>query len=198
MPNAEMPTTKSTIDGKYVVLMLLVLAAVVISGIHLALEVTEDETIASSESATTEQTDIIESEDTSATEPATTPASDEPEFASLLVKKPYYTIPFGAAEVEAYYTQVENATSLDGSSPSVTCSALVVVDGPEALMKSLDEARFGNPPTVIIGSDISNWTGINNSTKNNPAKLLVTLGTMFEGEAVGCMSVVFDTFTAIE
>jgi len=128
----------------------------------------------------------------------TAPAVEEPKFASLLEKESYYSLPFGAAEVEAYYTKVEKATTLDDSGPMVTCSALVVVDGPKMLMNSLEEARFGTPPTIVIGSEDSHWTGVNESTKENPAKLLVTLGSMFEGEAVGCIPVVFDTFTVIE
>jgi hypothetical protein len=189
MPNEQMPVAKTPTDVKHVMLVLLVLAAVVISSVNLALSLSKDQET----SATNTESEALLTNSL-----ADEPATEEPEYASLLEKKQYYSLPFGAAEVEAYYTKIEKATTLDDSGPTVTCSALVVADGPKMLMDSLKEARFGTPPTVVIGSEDSNWTGVNESTKANPVKLLVTLGSMFEGEAVGCMSVVFDSFTTIE
>lgn len=119
-------------------------------------------------------------------------------YINLLEKNDLYSLPVGAAEISAYYTTVEKETTLDGSEPPVTCSALVVLDGPEILMDALTEKRYGNPPTVVIGSADSSWTGINTSTKNNPVKLLVTTNSMFEGEAIGCMSTTFKSFVVVE
>lgn len=189
MPTGQIPSSNPKTDMKHAILIVLVLLGVVVSSVNLALQLSKKQ---STEDNTT--TNVGELNEKS---PAA-PAVEQPKFANLLEKKPYYSLPFGAAEVEAYYTKVEKATTLDDSGPMVTCSALVVVDGPKMLMNSLEEARFGTPPTIVIGSEDSHWTGVNESTKENPAKLLVTLGSMFEGEAVDCMSVVFDTFTVIE
>lgn len=122
----------------------------------------------------------------------------EETYANLLEKNELYRLPVGAAEISAYYTTVEEGTTLDDSGPTVTCSALVVVDGPEILMEALSEERYGMPPTVVIGSGDSNWAGINDSSKSNPAKLLVTLNSMFEGDHVGCMSTTFNSFVVVE
>lgn len=116
-------------------------------------------------------------------------------FGSLLYEKKGYNLPFGAAEIEGYYTTVARATSLDNSTPDVTCSAFVVTDGPSLLLNSLKGARFGTPPTAVIGSKDSNWVNINKSTKDNPIKLLVTLNPVFEGELIGCMSWPFASIT---
>ncbi len=123
----------------------------------------------------------------------------EPEkYTDLLEETSNNHLPSGAAEISAFYTTVEKETSLDGSEPPVTCSALVVLDGPKMLMDALTEERYSNPPTVVIGSADSSWTGINTSTKNNPVKLLVTTNSMFEGEAIGCMSATFNSFVVVE
>jgi hypothetical protein len=132
----------------------------------------------------------------SPTEEVTTNA--KPEFGSLLYEKQYYDLPFGAAEVEGYYTTVEQATSLDGSTPDLTCSAFVVTDGPSLLLNSLKGDRFGTPPTAVIGSKDSNWGKINASTSESPIKILVTLNPVFEGELIGCMSWPFSSITEIE
>ena len=133
---------------------------------------------------------------TSPVEEVTTNA--KPEFGSLLYEKQYYDLPFGAAEIEGYYTTVERATSLDDSTPNVTCSAFVVTNGPAVLLKSLTGERFGTPPTAVLGSKDSNWGKINASTKENPIKVLVTLNPVFEGELIGCMAWPFGSFIEIE
>lgn len=120
------------------------------------------------------------------------------EFASLLYDKTNYSLPFGSAEIEAYYTTVEKPTSLDNSTPMVTCSALVIVDGPDKLMDALTEDMFGAPPTVVIGSGTSSWNDIDDSTEEKPIKIFVTLDPTFEGELIGCMKWPFNTFVAVE
>jgi hypothetical protein len=126
-------------------------------------------------------------------------ANKEPEkYRDLLEEAGSNHLPSGAAEISAYYTTIEKETSLDGSEPNVTCSALVVLDGPKMLMDALTEEKYNNPPTVVIGSANSSWTGINTSTKNNPVKLLVTTNSMFEGDTTGCMSATFSSFIAVE
>lgn len=189
MPTEQTNSSNPRIDTKHATLIIFVLIGIIVSSVSLGLQLTWKQSLVEDAAADTEEL---------SNESPTLPAPEEPEFTGLLEKKSYYSLPFGAAEIEAYYTKVEKATTLDDSGPTVTCSALVIVDGPKMLMDSLKETKFGTPPTVIIGSEDSNWTGINESTKSNPVKLLVTLGSMFEGEAVGCMSVVFDTLTVIE
>jgi hypothetical protein len=125
-------------------------------------------------------------------------SSTKPEFGSLLLQKKFYTLPFGAAEIEGYYTTAERATSLDGSTPKVTCSAFVVTGGPSDLLNSLKGETFGIPPTTVLGSKDSNWGDINKSTKDNPIKLLITMNPVFEGELIGCMPWPFSSFTEIE
>jgi len=122
----------------------------------------------------------------------------EPEFGSLLYEKKYYSLPFGAAEVEGYYTTVERETSLDYSTPTVTCSAFVVTDGPSLLLNALKGDIYGTPPTAVIGSEDSYYGDISASTKENPIKILVTLNPMFEGELTGCTSWPFDSIIEIE
>ena len=118
----------------------------------------------------------------------------EPEFASLLYDKENYNLPFGAAEIRGYYTTVERPTSLDDSTPDVTCSAFVVTDGPAQLLDALKGDMYGTPPTAVIGSANSYWGNINKSTKENHIKILVTLNPLFEGELIGCMAWPFDSF----
>ncbi len=129
------------------------------------------------------------------------PEENEPvdtKFESLLYEKEYDDLPFGAAEVEGYYTTVKRATSLDNSTPQDTCSAFVVTDGPDQLLNALDGDFYGNPPTVVIGSEDSHWGAINDSTKENPIKILATLNPLFEGELIGCMAWPFDSIIEIE
>lgn len=121
---------------------------------------------------------------------------DEPQ--NLLYKKPGYQLPFGSAIVEGYYTTVERPTSLDNSTPSATCSAFVVTDGPALLLSALTGEMYGIPPTVVLGSKDSSWGVINASTKEKPIQILVTLNPVFEGELIGCMSWPFSSFTEIE
>lgn len=128
----------------------------------------------------------------------TTEDQNQTDFSNLLLKKENYSLPFGAAEIEAYYTTVEKPTSLDGSTPKKTCAALVITDGPETLMNSLTVEQFGNPPTIVLGSVDSVWNGISESTKNSPVKILVTMNPTFEGELIGCMSWPFNSWTVIE
>lgn len=125
--------------------------------------------------------------DEETTEPEVEEEEVEPEFGSLLYEKENYSLPFGSAEVEGYYTTVEKATSLDNSTPTVTCSAFVVTDGPSLLLDALTAERFGTPPTVVIGSEDSVWRDINTSTKENPVKIFVTMNPTFEGALIGCM-----------
>ncbi len=199
MPTTKVPAAKTTTDTKYAGLVFLVLAAVIISGLNLAWSMSKDQDARHENNAIAPTTTTPTSGQpvtNNNTPPTPTP---EPEFASLLEKKPQYPLPFGAAEIEAYYTKIERGTTLDESGPKVTCSALVVVDGPELLMKSLADSKFfGTPLTVVVGSGDSVWTGVNDSTKENPVKLLVTVGSAFEGEAVGCTSVTFNTFIPVE
>ena len=122
----------------------------------------------------------------------------EPEFVDLLYEKSEYRLPFGAAEIEGYYTTVERETSLDDSTPDVTCSAFVVTDGPSLLLEALKGDMFGTPPTVVIGSGDSYFGNINTNTKENPTRILVTLNPTFEGEIIGCMSWPFSSFVEIE
>lgn len=124
-------------------------------------------------------------------------APSESEFTDLLYDNPGYRLPFaGAAIIEGYYATVERPTSLDGSTPDITCSGFVVTDGPARLLEALktDKAMYGTPPTVVLGSKDSHWGNINASTKENPIKILVTLNSMFEGEVIGCMSWPFSSF----
>lgn len=131
----------------------------------------------------------------------TMPEENEPvdaEFSSLLYEKENYNLPFGAAEIEGYYTTVERPTSLDDSTPQVTCSAFVVTDGPDQLLSVLTDDFYGTPPTVVIGSEDSYWNGISVSTKEEPVKVLATLNPLFEGELIGCMAWPFDAIIEIE
>ena len=121
----------------------------------------------------------------------------EPEFKSLLFEKQGYTLPFGAAEIEGYYTTKERPTSLDGSTPDVTCSAFVITDGPSQLLDALKGDMYGVPPTAVLGSKDSNWGAINQSTKENPIKIFVSLNPTFEGEVMECMPWPFESFIEI-
>lgn len=121
--------------------------------------------------------------------------------ADLLYDNPGYRLPFaGAAIIEGYYTTVERPTSLDPSTPNITCSGFVVTDGPSRLLEALkaDKVMYGTPPTIVLGSKDSSWGNINASTKENPIKILVTLNSMFEGEVIGCMSWPFNSFVEIK
>ncbi len=120
------------------------------------------------------------------------------EYADLLQKNDRYALPVGAAEISAYYTTIEKETTLDRSEPVVTCSALAIVDGPEILMEALKNEKYGTPPKIVIGPENANWGKINDSSEKNPIKLLVTLDSAFEGEAIGCMPTVLSDFTVVE
>ncbi|MCR4314311.1 MAG: hypothetical protein NUV84_03630 [Candidatus Uhrbacteria bacterium] len=123
----------------------------------------------------------------------------EDEFASFLSKREHYDLPFGAAEIEGYLTTVERDTSLDRSTPTVTCAAFVVTDGPEILMNALEGKLYGTPPTAVIGSENFGFgKAMNNSAKENPVRVLVTLNPVFEGELIGCMSWPFSSIIEIE
>lgn len=198
MPKETLSSAKSPIDTKVIVGVLLVLTAVIISSVNLGMSLSRNQKISVTEKNQENSTANSKSETAPTNNLPDKITTEEQKLASLLVKQPNYSLPFGAAEIEAYYTTVEAETTLNGSGPTVTCSALVVVDGPKMLMDALTDTKFGAPPTIIIGSENSSWTGVNESTKENPVKLLVTLGSSFEGESIGCMSVVFDTFTQIK
>ena len=61
----------------------------------------------------------------------------EEKFRSLLYERGNYNLPFGAAEVEGYYTTVERPTELgDDPVPTVNCSAFVT--GQSNCRKRLD------------------------------------------------------------
>src|SRR3989338_8928984 len=79
---------------------------------------------------TQKSTEVL-SEDVTSTKTA------KPEFGSLLTEKKNNNLPFGTAEIEGYYTNVQRATSLDNSTPDVTCSAFVITDGPSLLLNAL-------------------------------------------------------------
>lgn len=185
MQNTKTP--RSSADPKYIVLAVLVFAAVIVSGVNSVLLLSQygDETV----------DDVLVGNNTSDDIPTPTKTA---KYASLLEQKPNFSLPFGAAEVQAYYTKIERPTTLDNSEPAITCSALVIVDGPELLLKSLNGGKIGTPTTVVIGSADSYWTGVNESTQSTPVKLLVSLDPTFEGEPIGCMSVVFNSFTIVE
>ncbi len=119
-----------------------------------------------------------------------------PEFGALLYEKENYDLPFGAAEIEGYYTSVERETSLDASTPRVTCSAFVVTDGPDMLMEALGAEMFQNP--IVIGSEDFFWETLDASTEESPVKVLVTINPVFEGELIGCMSFPFSSIIEIE
>ncbi len=146
---------------------------------------------------TQSSTEVSSVEDVAAPESEGTETT-ESEFGSLLYEKEYYSLPFGAAEIEGYYTTVERETSLDYSTPKVTCSAFVVTDGPSLLLNALTGEMYGTPPTAVIGSEDSYWGNINASTKENPIKILVTVNAGFEGEVIGCMSWPFDSIIETE
>lgn len=123
----------------------------------------------------------------------------EPEFRSLLYEKSGYGLPFGAAEIEGYYTTVERPTSLDESTPKMTCSAFVVTNGPSLLIKALTTDRFvGTPPTAVIGSKDLYLGNIKTSTKEKPIKIIVTLNPVFEGSLIECMPWPFSSIIEIE
>jgi len=127
----------------------------------------------------------------------------EPKFRSLLYEEEYYTLPFGAAEIEGYYTTVEQPLGLGDDVDTVTCSAFVVTNGPSLLLDSFEKDTYmsrhaGTPPTVVIGSEDSSWGNISSSTEENPITVLVTLNSRFEGEIIGCMSWPFDSILEIE
>jgi hypothetical protein len=115
--------------------------------------------------------------------------TDTMEFESLLFEKDGWYLPFGAAEIEGYYTTVGRATSLDGSTPAVTCSAFQVTDGPKILLDKLEEGRYGASLTAVLGEEemyLSN--SLKQSTAENPIRLVVTLNPVHEGELIGCMA----------
>lgn len=120
-------------------------------------------------------------------------------FASVLYEKEYFDLPFGAAEIEGYLTTVERVTSLDNSTPTVTCSAFVVTDGPEVLMEALEGDLYGTPPTAVLGSEDSSFgETIENSTEENPVKVVAILDIIFEGELIGCQRWPFSSLIEIE
>lgn len=124
---------------------------------------------------------------------------DEPQFGDLLHEKTGHKLPFGAAEIEGYFTTVKRGTSLDGSTPTVTCSAFVVTDGPDLLMEALEGDVYGTPPIAVIGSEDSSFgETIESSTEENPVKVLVTLNSTFEGEHIGCMRWPFSSIIEVE
>ncbi|TAL50920.1 hypothetical protein EPN81_01380 [Patescibacteria group bacterium] len=141
----------------------------------------------------------IETENPVTEEPLVTqPVDEESELVDLLYEKSGYRFPFGAAQIKGYYTTVERATSLDDSTPTVTCSAFVVTDGPKRLMESFTQNQFDTPPTVVIGSEDSSYGAISESTEESPITVLVMLNPVFEGGLIGCMAYPFSTITEIE
>jgi hypothetical protein len=128
------------------------------------------------------------------TDSKTEQVATDPEFASLLIKKENYDLPFGAAEIEGYYTTVEKPLSLDETGETESCAAFVVTNGPSELLDTLT----GTPPTAIIGSAENYFSEIQNSTPENPIKVLVTLNPNFEGAIIGCKEWPFESITTIE
>ena len=116
---------------------------------------------------------------------------------SLLVEKEGYSIPFGAAEIEGYYTQLSRGTSLDQSTPNVDCSGFVITKGPEQLLRTLPNQQFGTPPAVVLGPADMYLGAIRASSKVNPIRVIATLSPTFEGELIGCMPWPFVSLTEI-
>ena len=183
---------------KHIILMLLVLGVLVVSSVNLAFTLSEDSGDSNASGIEENLAAIEVQNDSLQAMLDENNEVTEPEFDSILFEKEYYNLPFGAAEIEVYYTTVEKLTSFDNSTPPETCSALVVTDGPELLMDALSDDRFGTSPTIVIGSGDSDWGGISDSTESNPIKVLVTMNSLFEGGVIGCMSWVFDSVIEIE
>ncbi len=120
-------------------------------------------------------------------------------FGSLLVENEMSFWPSGAAEVEGYITTVERSTTFDNSGESEVCSALVITDGPKELIAAMESqpAMFGSVPTVVMGQAQS-LSYLPQGSKEDPESYLVTLNPIFEGEAVGCMSIWFNSVQAVE
>lgn len=120
-------------------------------------------------------------------------------FGSFLVENEMSFWPSGAAEVEGYITTVERSTTLDDSGESEVCSALVITGGPKKLIAAMESqpAMFGNASTVVAG-EMQSLSYLPQGSKENPERYLVTLNPIFEGEAVGCMSIWFNSVQAVE
>ncbi len=172
----QIPNNK--IDVKHVILAIFIIVTFIVSTVSLiVLLVDSDESSpAEDEIVAVNEGDVV--------------ADEAEEFESLLFEKSYYDLPFGAAEVEGYYTTVGRATSLDGSTPEMTCAAFIVTDGPDLLIDALDENMdmFGKSRVVVLG-DIGQYPGADflQSTEQDPARIVVTLNPIFEGSLVNCM-----------
>lgn len=95
----------------------------------------------------------------------------------------------GVAELRGYYATVEARTTLLDQ-PTTTCSAFIVVSGPEDVMSYMFN---GDNKTIILGEvdvvlDSPWWNSpeLRTSTSENPVTAVFRIGTKFEGEAVGC------------
>jgi hypothetical protein len=121
-----------------------------------------------------------------------TPVSGEnsSELSSLLIQRNYYNLPFGATEIEGYYTEVLRETTYDGSAPAVSCAGFVITRGPEMLMNALlsSQDMFGNPPIATFAANLPLDNSIKASTSENPVKVLAIMNPTFEGGMVGCMT----------
>jgi len=128
-----------------------------------------------------------------------TTEKSEKDFADLLFQKENYLLPFGAAEIEGYFTTVEQETSLDYSTPRVACSAFIVTNGPDLLLKALEDEFYEGLRPVVLGPAESDYSDrITNSTKENPVRVIATLNPLFEGEHISCMSWPFSSIIEIE